>query len=66
MLKCGGCNRDLKAGDLYIRDTPSGFIDEEPILDDLIAEILGGSNGEVVFCERCTIPGGKYQFEVAS
>jgi hypothetical protein len=62
-LICGGCSRELKAGDLYIEDTASGFVGQEANqeIDGLIADIFGrddtlsgGAGGTVIFCEDCT------------
>jgi hypothetical protein len=64
-MKCAGCNRDLEVGDLFIKDTASGFIGRniDPVLDGVIADILGGADGEVVYCEDCTQEGGDYRFD---
>lgn len=62
-MRCAGCNRELEVGDLYIQDTPSGFMGESSEHDDLIAEILGGVGGKVFFCEDCCGPGGDYFFD---
>jgi hypothetical protein len=62
-IKCAGCNRDLEVGDRYIEDTPSGFMGEDSGHDELIAEILGGKDGKIYYCDNCTIPGGEYMFE---
>lgn len=64
-MKCAGCQRELEVGDLYIKDSASGFTgaDADPEIDGLIAEIMGGANGEVVFCEDCTEDGGDYLFD---
>ena len=65
-MNCGGCKRELNPGDRYIRDTPSGFIDQPslgPELEGLMAEIFCGKGDEIVFCEDCTEPGGKYAYE---
>ena len=63
-LKCGGCHRELVAGDRYIRDTASGFLDGgNPEFDGLISSILGGKDGQVIYCENCTEPGGKYEYK---
>jgi hypothetical protein len=65
LMRCGDCKRELEVGDLYIKDTASGFIkqDTTPEIDGLIAEIFGGSGGKIVFCEDCTQEGGDYLFE---
>lgn len=64
-MKCADCQRELEPGDRYIKDTPSGYIDTEadPMIDGLISEIMGGSGGELIYCEDCTEPGGKYLFD---
>lgn len=64
-MRCFGCNRELEVGDQYIEDTASGFIGEgaDASVDDLMADLFGGSGGKVVFCEDCTAPGGEYLFE---
>jgi hypothetical protein len=67
-LKCFGCSRTLEVGDRYIEDTASGFGEMEngsAEVDGLIAELFGGRDGKVVFCEDCTThtPDGRYQFE---
>lgn len=66
-MKCAGCNKELEVGDLYIEDSPSGFMKQESefddlMFDDLISDILGGSGGKIFYCENCTIPGGDYMF----
>lgn len=64
-LICAGCRRSLVPGDRYIRDKPSGFMEiADTEFDGLIAEILGGAGSEVIYCEDCTEPGGKYSFEI--
>ena len=67
-MKCAGCQRELEVGDRYIKDAASGFMASmgdagSPDFDCLIAEVLGGSGGEIFFCEDCTEPGGDYLFE---
>lgn len=64
-MKCAGCNKKLEIGDLYIVDTPSGFMKKESNedTDDLITMILGGSDGKIYYCKDCTEPGGNYLFE---
>lgn len=67
-LRCAGCNRDLEVGDRYIKDSASGFLASfgspgTAEFDDLIASVLGGASGEIVYCEDCTAPGGDYLFE---
>lgn len=62
--KCAGCNKELEVGDLYIEDTPSGFMkdDSDNVIDEIIVDILGGSNGKIYYCEDCTESGGDYLF----
>jgi len=62
-LSCIGCFRDLKAGDRYIEDTVSGFINGGSAEDSIMAELFGGKDGKVLFCEDCTQQGGNYLFE---
>jgi hypothetical protein len=64
-MNCAGCRRELEVGDHYIKDSASGFTgaDPNPTIDGLIAEIMGGAEGEVVFCEDCTEEGGDYLFD---
>jgi hypothetical protein len=63
---CAGCRRELEVGDQYIEDSASGYIGAEadPMIDGLIADIMGGAGGKVIFCEDCTIPdpSSKYRF----
>lgn len=63
-MTCGGCRREIEVGDQYIEDTASGFMDHDADgLDDLMAEIMGGTAGKVFYCEECcTRDGGKYRF----
>lgn len=65
MIRCAGCNDEIEVGDRFIVDTSSGFLksDAEPVVDDIIASLFGGSDGKVRFCEDCTEPGGDYLFE---
>lgn len=45
---CGGCKKTLREGDLYIEDTPSGYVDREemdPALESLIVDIMTGNDG---------------------
>jgi hypothetical protein len=66
-VKCFGCQRELEVGDLYIEDTASGFreMNGSAGVDGLIAELFGGHDDKIVFCEDCTTrtPGGRYRFE---
>lgn len=64
-MRCAGCNRELEIGDRYITDTSSGFTKsaEDPAADEIVAMILGGFAGKIVFCEDCTEPGGDYLYE---
>lgn len=58
---CAGCQRKLVAGDRYIEDTPAGFMGKEPDeAADLMADLLGGRDGKIVYCEDCTQDGGRY------
>ncbi len=66
---CGGCQRELVAGDLYIEDTPGGYLGKgnNPDIDALIVDLmthndrLDGSSDKLIFCEACTDPtGGRY------
>lgn len=65
MISCAGCNREIEVGDRYILDTPAGFMKKEPdpMVDGIIAELFGATDGKVRFCEDCTEPGGNYHFE---
>ncbi len=62
---CAGCWRKLEDGDRYIVDTAAGFLaqEDDPVVDGLIAEILGASDGRVRLCEDCTELGGPYILE---
>lgn len=64
-MNCAGCHREIEVGDRYIEDTASGFTngDASPEVDGLIAEIMGGRDGKVFFCDDCTVEGGDYLFE---
>lgn len=64
-MKCTGCQRELGVGDHYIKDSASAFVGKEadPVIDGLIAEIMGGSGAEVVYCEDCTQDGGDWKLE---
>jgi hypothetical protein len=69
---CGGCQRELQAGDLYIEDTPLGYIgkdypggdaawtlaDIDALLVDLMThnDRLDGTSDRLIFCEACTDP----------
>jgi hypothetical protein len=62
-MKCSDCNRELEVGDRYIEDSASAFLgrDADPEIDGLIADILGGTGGKVVYCEDCTQEGGHWK-----
>jgi len=64
-VRCAGCNRELKDGDLIIEDSVSGFAGVTPNadVDDLVAEILSGGKA-ILLCAECTQRGGKYQYKV--
>lgn len=67
-MKCAGCDRELDVGDRYIKDSASGFMASfgnpgTTEFDGLISEVLGGKDGEIVYCEDCTEQGGDYMFE---
>jgi hypothetical protein len=64
-MRCAGCNHEIEVGDQYIEDTASGFSKQDtvPEVDGLISELLGGTNGKVVYCEDCTQEGGDYKLE---
>lgn len=64
-MNCSGCQREIEVGDRFIKDTATGFIgkDADPLIDSLIADIFGGTDGEVVYCEDCTQDGGSYMWE---
>lgn len=67
-MKCAGCDRELEVGDRYILDSASGFLaaggtEVTSEFDGLMAQILGGEDGKVAFCEDCTTEGGDYLFE---
>ena len=62
-VSCIGCFRVLEAGDRYIEDTVSGFINCGTSEDSLMADLFGGKDGKVLFCEDCTEQGGNYLFE---
>ncbi len=72
---CGGCQRALEPGDLYIEDTPHGYIGAESLgadLDALLVDLmthndrLDGTSDRLVFCENCTdkTRDGRYHFQV--
>jgi hypothetical protein len=66
VMICAGCRRELEVGDQYIKDTASGFTGGgNSAFDGLISEIMGGTGGEIFFCEDCTTTtsDGKYLFE---
>ncbi len=70
---CGGCQRELVAGDRYIEDTPSGYIgkDTDPNIDALLVDLmthndrLDGTSDHLIFCEGCTdkTREGRYHFQ---
>ena len=55
---CATCGHEFRVGDRYIEDTSSGFVGEgaDPAVDDLMADLFGGSDGKVLLCENCTEP----------
>lgn len=62
-MKCSGCRRELEVGDQYIEDTASGFMGHEADgLDDVMAQLLGGTGGKIIYCKDCTQEGGDYMF----
>lgn len=65
MMKCSGCQRELEVGDRYIKDSASGYLGESvsPEIDGLLADIMGGTAGEIFYCEDCTQEGGDYMFD---
>jgi hypothetical protein len=61
---CASCGHEFQPGDRYIEDRSSGFIGKpEPndAVDDIMADIFGGSDGKIMLCEGCTMPGGHYR-----
>jgi hypothetical protein len=64
-MRCVGCNREMKDGDLCIRDTVSGFTGLPPndAVDGLMAAVFGGAD-EVILCLDCTEKGGQYTVQV--
>ena len=64
-MKCAGCNREMKNGDLCIRGTVSELTGqpENAAVDSIMATIWGGG-GDIVLCQSCTMPGGKFEVEV--
>lgn len=66
-MNCSDCKRTLEVGDRYIHFTASEWAEAEgltplPELDDLMADLMGrsGLGDEMVFCEDCTVKGGKW------
>lgn len=64
-MKCVGCSKELEVGDRYIEGTASEFVGGEhhPGTDLLVAELLGGVGGKVVYCEDCTEEGGDFRMQ---
>jgi len=64
-VRCAGCQKELEVGDQYIAAKASEFIGTEPSgeVDLLIAELFGGSDGRIVYCEDCTQPDGDWLLE---
>jgi len=62
---CAGCQRTLEVGDQYIEATAGEFMGEDigAGMNDLMAELLGGSKGgKLIYCEDCTQTGGDFMF----
>jgi hypothetical protein len=63
-MTCAGCNRELEVGDRYIKGSASEFMGRpDDGLNGLMADLLGGSGGKVVYCEDCTQEGGQWKLE---
>jgi hypothetical protein len=61
-MKCAGCSREIEVGDSYLEATASEILGStDTAVDDLIAEVTGGRDGKVVYCEDCTEPGGRFR-----
>lgn len=67
-MRCAGCSREMKEGDLCIKGRPTEFIHKEadPFVDKLVAQILSGNKDteEIVYCQACTVHGGGFDLEV--
>jgi hypothetical protein len=58
-VNCAGCRREMEVGDQYIHFAASEFFERDgvkadPALDGLMAEIMGGTGDQLVYCEDCT------------
>jgi hypothetical protein len=65
-MKCAGCMDEIEVGDRFIKARPSQFLgtsDDDDALDGIMADLLGGSDGKVAYCEDCTQDGGKWKLE---
>lgn len=64
-MKCAGCSREMKEGDLCIRGKASEIlgIAEDAETDNIMAYIFGGGD-KLVLCEDCTERGGGFDVEV--
>ena len=50
---CFGCGKQVQEEQLHIHGSPAEFLDEDPgPLDALFPEL--------VYCEECIVPGGKF------
>lgn len=63
-MKCAGCFEPIEIGDRFIKARPSEFMgNEDGGLDDVMAALLGGHDGEVAYCEGCTQEGGRFRLK---
>ena len=67
-MKCAGCGREMKDGDLCIKGTPGEFLglSDNHAVDDLVTMVLGGGEKTdvLVFCTVCTLHGGSFEVEI--
>lgn len=63
-MKCAGCMEPIEVGARFIKARPSEFMGTEDVdMDGLMSDLLGGSGGEVAYCEGCTQEGGHFKLE---
>ncbi len=62
-MRCAGCGKEMKEGDLCIRGSVGEFIGKSASpVDELIAQLMSGGR-DIVICEDCTERGVGFTLE---